>query len=215
MATWTEDIVTALENIGGSGSYSDIYAAIERLRRDLPPTWKNGVQRNIQDHSSDSKGFRGGADLFFSVEGLGRGIWGLRSALTTTPAAADLQKTDLPAGTQEPGRAHQLTYRVLRDTNLARKIKLLHRDKCQLCGQALQVSAAQTYSEAHHIIPLGSEHNGPDAPENIIVLCPNHHALCDYGAIPLERSSIRVAAGHEISDESIIYHNERIFGAVV
>lgn len=213
MATWAEDIVTALERLGGSGTYSDIYAEVAKLRPNLPRTWKDVVRRVVEDRSSDSAGFKHHEDLFFSVQGLGRGVWGLRSAVTETPAAVDL-RTNLLVGNLVPVRAKQLTYRILRDTPLAREVKLLHRDQCQLCGEVLWVSPSQTYSEAHHIIPLGGKHNGPDVASNIIVLCPNHHALCDYGAILLDRASIRPAAGHYISDESLAYHNDQIAGAV-
>lgn len=215
MATWTEDIVTALDNIGGSGSYSDIYEEVAQVRAELPPTWKEVVRRNIQDHSSDSRGFRQGADLFFSVEGLGQGVWGLRSALAETSTAADIAKADLPLGSPSPDRTSQTTYRILRDTALARKLKLLHRDKCQLCGLALRIARDKTYSEAHHIIPLGSDHNGPDTSDNIIILCPNHHALCDYGAIRLDPKRIRRSEVHQISEVSISYHNLNIHGAVL
>lgn len=166
----------------------------------------------MEDRSSDSAGFKHREDLFFSVYGLGHGVWGLRSAVTETPVAVDMP-ADPPPGQPTPARVEQLTYRVLRDTPLARKLKLLHRDRCQLCGEALRISPSRTYSEAHHIIPLGGRHNGPDIASNIIVLCPNHHALCDHGAIRLDRASIRTVPGHEISDESLAYHNERIVGS--
>lgn len=207
MATWDEDIVTALENLGGSASYDDLYSEIEKLRATLPDSWKAIVRRRVQDLSSDSAGFKGGEDLFFSVEGLGAGVWGLRSKLKETPKASDL-----PTGVAEPEKVYALTYRVLRDTPLARKIKVLHGDRCQLCGNTVQISPNKTYSEAHHIIPLGSPHNGPDIPENIVVLCPNHHVLCDYGAIQLDRLKIRTVKGHLISDSSIEYHNTKIYG---
>jgi len=54
----------------------------------------------------------------------------------------------------------------------------------------------------------------PDVSGNIIVLCPNHHALCDMGAIPLNRSDILTVDGHVISDKSLEYHNDRIFGSI-
>jgi len=207
MASWTEDIVAALTALGGTGSYDDIYRQVARIRGDLPASWKDIVRRRIQDLSSDSVGFKRGADLFFSVEGLGRGVWGLRGMVKESPVAVDL-----PAGNEKPGRAEQKTYRVLRDTQLARQLKLMHRDRCQLCGETLRISEARTYSEAHHIIPLGNKHNGPDTSGNIIVLCPNHHALCDMGAIPLHRSGILAVDGHVISDDSLEYHNSRIYG---
>ena len=84
----------------------------------------------------------------------------------------------------------------------------------QLCDETLRISETTTYSEAHHIIPLGSKHNGPDIAGNIIVLRPNHHALGDFGAIRLNRSDIRTVVGHDISGESFKYHNERIFGSI-
>ncbi|MCO7068740.1 HNH endonuclease, partial [Vibrio paracholerae] len=83
--------------------------------------------------SSDSDGFKNGQDLFYSVNGLGGGMWGLRNKLAYTPKAADL-----PKGTKEPEREYTTTYRVLRDTNLARKLKLLYNNSCQICGLQIQ-----------------------------------------------------------------------------
>jgi hypothetical protein len=42
------------------------------------------------------------------------------------------------------------------------------------------------------------------------VLCPNHHAMCDYGAIRLERRELREHPSHRIADESLLYHNAHI-----
>lgn len=209
MPTWEEDVVAALTNLGGTGTYPQIYDAVEDLRADLPASWKDVIRRTIQDRSSDSVGFKNGADLFFSVEGLGRGVWGLRQLVQPTPVGVDL-----PEGNQIPGRAMQTTYRILRDTALARQIKLLHRDECQICGVALRISPSRTYSEAHHIIPIGGLHAGPDVASNVIVLCPNHHALCDMGAVALRREDIHEVPGHEIAEASLRYHNEQIFGRV-
>lgn len=209
MPTWEEDVITALTNLGGTGTYRQIYEAVENLRADLPASWKDVIRRTIQDRSSDSVGFKNGADLFFSVEGLGRGVWGLRQLVHPTPVGVDLSD-----GNQSPGRAMQTTYRILRDTALARQIKLLHRNECQICGATLQISPSRTYSEAHHIIPIGGVHAGPDVASNVIVLCPNHHALCDMGAIALRREDIEEVPGHEIAESSLRYHNEQIFGRV-
>lgn len=209
MPSWEEDIVSALTKLGGTGTYAEIYDAVKALRTDLPASWKDIIRRQIQDHSSDSAGYKNVADIFFSVEGLGRGVWGLRWLVQPTPMAVDL-----PEGNDTPGRAPQTTYRILRDTMLARQIKLLHRDACQICGEVLQISVTKSYSEAHHIIPLGGSHAGPDTASNIIVLCPNHHALCDMGAIALRREDIRAVDGHVISEASLTYHNEQIFGRI-
>jgi predicted restriction endonuclease len=98
------------------------------------------------------------------------------------------------------------TYRVLRDTALARRLKELHQDSCQICGTQLQLSD-RAYSEAHHIKPLGKPHNGPDIAENILVLCPNDHALLDYGAMELDLTKLRQEPNHRIAPEYVNYHN--------
>ncbi|MBQ4810595.1 HNH endonuclease [Pseudoalteromonas luteoviolacea] len=202
MPSWEQDIVQALENLGGVASYDDIYSEISKIRSNLPNTWKAVIRRRIQDMSSDSDGFKNGQDLFYSVNGLGSGVWGLRAKLAFTPSAVDL-----PEGIKEPERKHTSTYRVLRDTNLARKLKLLHNNSCQICGLKIKLPNGKLYSEAHHIIPLGSPHNGADIPSNIIVLCPNHHVMCDYGAIELCNKEIAQVSSHSISQKSIDYHN--------
>lgn len=69
MATWKEDIVKALENLGGSAHLSEIYNEVERIRPDnLNPTWDRTVQRELETNSSDSDAFSG-EDIFYSVEG--------------------------------------------------------------------------------------------------------------------------------------------------
>ena len=205
MASWEKDIVQALHNLGGIASYEDIYSEVSNLRNELPKTWKAVIRRRVQDLSSDSDGFKHGQDLFYSVNGLGAGNWGLRSQLNETPTAIDL-----PVGTAEPEREYTTTYRVLRDTNLARKLKLLHKNCCQICDLTIKLPNGKCYSEAHHIIPLGKPHNGPDNAGNIIVLCPNHHVMCDYGVIELDLNKIKQVLGHIISKNSIKYHNGSI-----
>ena len=46
---------------------------------DLTDGQKGGIRKNIQLHSSDCATYDAkNEDLFYSVEGLGKGIWGLR-----------------------------------------------------------------------------------------------------------------------------------------
>jgi hypothetical protein len=108
-------------------------------------------------------------------------------------------------------RVETTTFRVLRDTTLARQIKSLHRCECQMCGLAIQLPDGSLYAEAHHIQPLGSPHDGPDIAGNIIVLCPNHHAMCDYGVIRLELDRLRMSNRHAIDTRFADYHNSIIY----
>ncbi|WDI40220.1 DUF3427 domain-containing protein [Bremerella sp. P1] len=100
--------------------------------------------------------------------------------------------------------------RIIRDTALAKRIKELHGNRCQICGEALKLSDGTFYSEAHHLQPLGSPHDGPDVEGNILVVCPNHHALCDFGAIHLDIETLRRHPLHEIGPQFVSYHNATI-----
>ncbi|ALO36131.1 hypothetical protein CMT41_16385 [Colwellia sp. MT41] len=142
-------------------------------------------------------------------------LTGLKTPLVSTPKAVDVstpEAVDINSGNETPQASKQHIYRILRDSKLARYIKLVHSNSCQLCSKTITLPNKKLYSEAHHIIPLGKPHNGPDKAENIIVLCPNCHVLCDYGAISLDLSKIKHVADHKISKESIEYHNKKIAG---
>lgn len=211
MATWLDDVTHGLESIGGIGSLSQIYEAI-RLIRPLPhpQSFTAIIRRTLESHSSDSEAFNNKKDLFYSVDGIGSGVWGLRSYLADTPKAIDIE-FDLPTGNLEPQRAASTTYRILRDTLLARKIKELYVHKCQICGLRIKLNNEKYYSEAHHIIPLGKQHKGSDTSENIIVLCPNHHVMMDYGLLKIEIDKLYVHPKHKLSEKSIEYHNLNIY----
>lgn len=72
--------------------------------------------------------------------------------------------------------------RLVRDTDVARRVKELHDFTCQMCGQRL-LSPSGAYAEAAHIRPLGAPHHGPDVLGNVLCLCPNHHVLFDLGGV--------------------------------
>jgi len=111
-------------------------------------------------------------------------------------------------------RVECTTYRILRDTELARRVKRWHKFRCQICGDFIELTDGTRYAEAHHIKPLGGEHKGPDVAGNILCLCPNHHAECDYGTIRLSMKTLRHADNHLVDPSFIKYHNKEIFGKV-
>lgn len=121
----------------------------------------------------------------------------------TTPQPPDLAPPP-------PERVACSVYRVLRDTELARRVKRLHDYRCQICGHSIQLPDGSYYAEAHHIQPLGIPHNGPDVTENILCVCPNHHAELDYAVIDLIPSQLRAAVGHTIGAQYVRYHTEVI-----
>lgn len=202
--TWLDDIKVALENLGGIARYEDIYREVKRIRTTpLPEHWEASIRGIVEDNSTDSLRYKG-ENVFFSVEGIGRGVWGLRERISTpTVNAFDF---DEPV---EPNRVKQDIYRILRDTFLSRSIKALYKNSCQMCGESLNIKGSP-YAEAHHVKPLGRPHNGPDVAANIIILCPNHHVMLDYGALPLEVKKLKIHPVHTIGLEFVEYYNKVI-----
>ena len=105
----------------------------------------------------------------------------------------------------QPERVVQRISRIIRDTTISSELKLLYDHSCQLCGTAIKL-CGRSYSEAHHIKPLGSPHDGDDTRDNLLCVCPNCHVLLDYASIPLELDSLKTRK-HRISSANIAYHN--------
>ena len=79
MAIWRDDVKAALSRLGGQGSLEEIYAEVQRARStNLPPSWQAIIRRELEYNSSDSDSYQHRFDIFFSVDGIGSGIWGLR-----------------------------------------------------------------------------------------------------------------------------------------
>lgn len=72
-------IVLALKELGDVANYCDLYKRYEQIAGiRLTDGQKAGIRKKIEDCSSDSKNYKGKEDLFYSVEGKGKGVWGLR-----------------------------------------------------------------------------------------------------------------------------------------
>jgi putative restriction endonuclease len=120
---------------------------------------------------------------------------------------------------KEVPRRETTILRIVRSTEKARRVKELHDHRCQVCGVRLETPAGP-YAEGAHIRPLGAPHNGPDSEENILCLCPNHHALFDLGAftvaddlrlIGLDGKLITVR-DHTVGLAHLGYHREHYGG---
>lgn len=125
------------------------------------------------------------------------------------PARASAQDLQPPS----VARVATMVSRILRDTRLSNRVKVLHNYECQVCGTTLLLADGTRYAEGHHVQPLGRPHNGPDELGNILCLCPNHHAACDLGAIALGADELRPAVGHHVEPRYINYHNTIVYRA--
>jgi len=81
-ATWRDDVVEAVKELGGQGYLDQIYASTEKIRRgagrSIPVSFEAVVRRTLEENSSDSESYKDLYDLFYMVEGRGAGKWGLR-----------------------------------------------------------------------------------------------------------------------------------------
>ncbi|MER5952366.1 HNH endonuclease [Streptomyces sp. NPDC001893] len=141
------------------------------------------------------------------------GLAGYESASGIPDDIEDLEGESGPAA-----RRTATLSRIVRDTELAARVKQLHDDRCQVCGLQLPTRFG-TYSEAAHIRGLGRPHQGPDKLSNLLVLCPNHHVQFDALAIYIDaRGTVRTATddspigelrrqpAHHIHEAHLRYH---------
>jgi predicted restriction endonuclease len=203
------------------GAYSTVEIA-QRLARMSP---RNNEPRSQQDllarsnHKSHLQNVHG--LKIVEVNGKLRFDFNHRDSLSSqspTSSAPNKQNTASDVAEPEavdveaPQRAEATVRRIIRDTLMVRQIKKSCGHKCQLCGTAIELLDGQLYAEAHHLQPLGGDYQGLDIPENIIVVCPNHHAMLDFRAIPLDENEITRRSDGMPASKYIAYHNERIFG---
>ena len=76
---WIDEVERALHEIGGNGTLSEIYSQIQKTtNRELVPSWQAIVRRTLEESSSDTESYLGKKDIFYSVDGIGKGKWGIR-----------------------------------------------------------------------------------------------------------------------------------------
>jgi hypothetical protein len=229
-----EEVTQALVELGGEAKWSDIQKLVTKKRGNSYAPYKDWLNYHttmfqlVQQHCEGYEKFIG--PILFQKINKGRFLLVTtqpKVPLTTginitndkdkdsehvlpislTPIAADIA--------EPPMRGSLEIYRILRDTKLARDVKVIHELRCQVChNPPLKLSEIKFYAEAHHIKPLGSPHNGPDIQENILCVCPNCHVLLDYGAILLDLGQLSTSKAHTIGREYVDYHNQRVFRKV-
>ncbi|MFC2017700.1 YDG/SRA domain-containing protein [Chloroflexota bacterium] len=119
--------------------------------------------------------------------------------------------------TDIPPRSFLTTSRIIRNTLIGNEVKEMYDYACQICGIRLETPSGP-YAECCHIRPLGRPHNGSDGLDNVLCLCPNHHALFDNHAIHLTDDlmvaetgkRISILPGHTLNIMHIRYHRSLI-----
>ncbi|GAB3840283.1 HNH endonuclease [Hymenobacter jeollabukensis] len=66
-----------------------------------------------------------------------------------------------------------------RDNHTVALLKILRNHACQICQTTIRKQNGQFYIEAAHITPKRLQ--GCEMPDNLLILCPNHHKEFDFG----------------------------------
>lgn len=69
--------------------------------------------------------------------------------------------------------------RIKRDNLTIARLKILRGFKCQICNTSIVKRDGKFYAEGAHIKP--KKDGFPETPDNILILCPNHHKEFDLG----------------------------------
>ena len=108
---WAYIIMDALEKLGGEATNPRLYSEIEKVRpRELTDSWKMTVQGTIERHSRDSDAWGGNIDVFYSVKGMGSGVWGIRDEYRVR----DLGSTQKGRGVERSDEYMFIAYYVAR-----------------------------------------------------------------------------------------------------
>jgi hypothetical protein len=141
--------------------------------------------------------------------------------------ARELEVIARDLNSSQVARTRREVEQQLRNAALAAALRRLYGSQCMFCDSRVFVSISpeQFYAEAAHIRPLGRPHNGPDHPENMLVLCPNCHIQFDSGTLaislasktemrvtspatnhPLEGRLVRTRKGHNVAAQYVDWH---------
>ena len=182
------------------------------------------VVRGSNHNSFYSPRFGYSYDGLYAVENFwhevgksGLRVWRFRLVKIPDKTVLGQLVAEEPAEYSVSERQEMRVSRIVRDTAQSKKIKALYKHKCQVCGTRLECPTGP-YSEAAHIRPLGSPHDGPDTASNLLCLCPNHHVLFDNGAISIaedlslinDSGSLTVHKDHHISEDHLAYHRKHL-----
>lgn len=178
--TWLALLVEVYNELGGEAPYSTVYSLAKEKRIRGGSTWTSEaratIRRTVEDHAESSRNFRGKA-VFFSVEGHGRGVWGLLPEYRTPDTT--IQPGDSAYGSGLEGIVKEQSYlRRSRDPRLVEARKLRDNFTCQACGFRLEVAPNKFVVDVHHLDPIGSVANVVlTSIEDLVCLCPNCHRV--------------------------------------
>ena len=185
------------------------------------------VTRGFQVKNGPDNGYRYDGLYYFKeyerIRGK-RGFYVCRFHLESEKTIGQIEDQlvdSLPSDYLPAVRTETKIQKISRNIRLREKVKNMYDHKCQVCGIYLERPNGAIAIGAH-IKGLGEPHNGPDAIENMLCLCPNHHDQFDALAFYIEpktknivglknflNKKIFLKSKHKIDDEFLEYQKKR------
>jgi len=161
-------------------SYHDISLAEQIVKDELIELQKSGMQetefRKLKNIYSYITGSEFDLDLFDVDEIEQQELVNIyKKEIDLTKIKEDL--SNIKETEPETVYVNQKTYK--RDNKTIAQLKIIRDFKCQICETKISKKNGDFYIEAAHIKPKHKK--GRETPENILILCPNHHKEFDYG----------------------------------
>lgn len=189
--TWVKEVIEALKELGGQGTLGDIYIRVEergKINLSDYTDWKAQIRKNIYLNSSDTDIYKGHlgdeTDFFYSIEGKGKGFWGLREF---EPFGNNIEITEDDIGFAEGKK--KLRQHLFRERNP--KVIRLAKEKfkkenngrlfCEICGFNFFTTygdMGEDFIKGHHTLPVSELEDGQKTKiEDIAILCSNCHRM--------------------------------------
>ena len=111
--------------------------------------------------------------------------------------------------TYERAPRAEVTYeKIKRIRENTKKIKIMYDYKCQVCEKKLDVPSGNPISIGAHIKAVGRPSNGPDVVENMLCLCPNHHAQFDRYSFYIDPDNFEIKGLQLFENKKIFKHQK-------
>lgn len=197
------DIIVAMNELGGHCYYKDLYEAIKKNNPNCldnyanEKNWKASIRAVIERNSMDSQVFQN-ENLFYSVDGIGKGHWGLVNPNLDTEHMDYTQNDESFTEGKLVLKKHLLRERNhFVKINAIKKFKDLNEGKlyCEICGfdfYSIYGELGKDFIEAHHTKPISEmKENEKTNINDIVLLCSNCHSMIHRKRPWLKKEEIR------------------------
>lgn len=175
---------------------NDIYDVFEKENKDisLPTSYKAIIRSILERNSSDSTVFDGKENLFYSVDGIGNGHWGLTECKNTVELT---QEDDEFSEGKLSLRKHLQRERNPKVISEAKKNFVAKHGHlfCEVCGFDFKEKygdLGENFIEAHHTKPVSAMKDGEKTKiEDIAMVCSNCHSMIHRKKPWLDKASLK------------------------